>query len=149
MASRKQAEINELLRREISNIILYELGDPRTGMVTITRVEVAGDYRSAKVFITVRGDEKDVRRTLRALAHARGHIQALIADRIKLRWTPVLEFFEDKELVEALRIEKLLDQVNRSRAARADGEQERGGPADPADDPLKDDPESAGSEETS
>ncbi len=73
--------------------------------------------------MTVRGEEADVKQTLAALTHARGHIQALIAKRIKLRWTPVLEFVEDSELTEALRIDRILDQVSRDRveSTHADG----------------------------
>ena len=113
MATRKQKEITELLRREISNIILYELSDPRTGFLTLTRVQLSGDGRSAKVFVTVRGEEAAVQKTLDALQHARGHIQALIAERLKLRWTPVLEFLEDVELNQALRVDRLIDQVRK------------------------------------
>ena len=112
MASRKQKEINELLRRELSRIILYELSDPRLGFTTVTRVRIAGDYRSAKVYVTVRGEDEDKRRTLDALRHARGHMQALIADRIKLRWTPVLEFIQDQEMVDALRVNRILDEMS-------------------------------------
>ena len=111
--NRKQEEISELLRREISSIILHELSDPRMGFVTITRVQIAGDYRSAKVYATVRGSNSDLRRTLGALTHARGHIQGLIADRIKLRHTPVLEFLEDQELLTALRVNRLIDEVRK------------------------------------
>ena len=111
MATRKQKEITELLRRGISNIILYELSDPRTGFLTLTRVQLSGDGRSAKVFVTVRGDEAAVRKSLDALRHARGHIQALIAERLRLRWTPVLEFLEDIELNQALRVERLISQL--------------------------------------
>lgn len=114
-ASRRQKEIAELLRREISHVILRELSDPRRGFVTVTRVCVAGDYRSAKVYVTVRGGETDVRRTMQALVHARGHVQALVGGRLTLRWTPVLEFIEDRELVRALRVDKLLDRVSRER----------------------------------
>ena len=142
MATRKQKEIAELLRREISSIVLHELSDPRTGFVTLTRVQVTGDYRSARVYVTVRGEEADVKKTLAALTHARGHIQALVAKRIKLRWTPVLEFVEDSELTEALRIDRLLDQVSRDRVetTHADG--------DPSEGSVEGDSESARIEET-
>jgi len=111
--TRKQQEISELLRREISSIILYELSDPQVGFVTVTRVKVARDFRSAKVFLMVRGEREDVGRTLGALTHARGRIQALVARRIKLRHTPVLEFVEDAEMTEALRVDRLIDEVTR------------------------------------
>ena len=109
--SRKQQEVTELLRREISRIILYELSDPRMGFITITRLKLGGDYRSAKVFVTVRGSRADVGKTLDALAHARGHIQALVGERLKLRYTPVLEFVKDVELGKALRVDRLIEEL--------------------------------------
>jgi ribosome-binding factor A len=111
MNPRKKRRIEQLLRRELSNIVLYELKDPRTGFVTLTRVELAEDQRSAKVHLTVRGPAEQTERTLAALHHARGYMQGLIADRLKLRWTPVLTFGEDKDIREAMRIEKLIDQT--------------------------------------
>ena len=118
--SRKRREITELLRREISRIILYELADPRMGFVTVTRVELAGDYRSAKVFMTVRGSEGDAGRCFSALWHARGHIQELLGDRLKLRYTPILSFVKDKELGEALRVDRLIGELANQRQERVD-----------------------------
>jgi len=115
--NRKQEEISELLRREISSIVLRELSDPRIKFVTITRVEVAGDYRSAKVYVTVRGPESDLNRTLEALTHAKGHVQGLVAARVKLRYTPVLTFLEDGELLTALRVNRLIDEVSKQNQA--------------------------------
>ena len=113
MATRKQQEIAELLRRQVSNIALYELRDPRVGFVTVTRLELAGDFRSAKVYVMIRGSRADVSKSLGALKHARGRIQGLIGDRLKLRYTPLLEFVEDKELGQALRVDRLIDEVRR------------------------------------
>jgi len=131
LATRKQKETAELLRREISNIILYELSDPRPGFLTLTRLQLAGDYRSAKVFVTVRGSAEEVRHTLEALRHAHGHIQALIAERLTLRYTPVLEFLEDVEMNEALRVNRLIDEVCKPSTAPPP---EQDSPADQAPD---------------
>ncbi|MGD2174959.1 MAG: 30S ribosome-binding factor RbfA [Candidatus Brocadiaceae bacterium] len=113
MNPRKKRRIEELLRRELSNIVLYELKDPRTGFVTITRVELSGDQRSAEVLLTVRGPQEQTSETLAALRHARGYIQGLIGERLVLRYTPVLSFSEDSEVREAMRIEELIDRARR------------------------------------
>ncbi|MHC4591889.1 MAG: ribosome-binding factor A, partial [Planctomycetota bacterium] len=55
MNPRKKRQIEETLRRELSSIILYQMKDPRVGFVTVTRVELSEDQRSAKVLLTVRG----------------------------------------------------------------------------------------------
>jgi ribosome-binding factor A len=111
MITRKQREIQELLRREISTIVLRELSDPRLGFVTVTRVEVTGDYRSAKVYVMVRGSDDEKEGTLDVLTHARCRVQGLIADRIRMRNTPVLTFLEDVEMRQALRVDRLIDEV--------------------------------------
>ncbi len=111
MVTRKQKEIEELLRREISSIIVRDLEDPRIGFVTVTRVRVGGDYRTAKVYLTIRGSAEEREETLDVLTGARGRIQGLVADRIKMRNTPVLTFLEDEEVLEALRVDRLIDEV--------------------------------------
>ncbi len=113
MNPRKKLKIEETLRRELSAIILYELKDPRPGFITITGVQMAEDQRSAKVLLTVRGSEDEIKQTLKVLHHARGYIQSLIGKRVGLRYTPVLEFCEDAEVLKALRLEKLIDEVRR------------------------------------
>jgi ribosome-binding factor A len=87
--------------------------DPRVGFVTVTRVELSEDQRSAKVLLTVRGTPEEAQKTLRALKGARGYMQALIGKRLTLRYTPVLNFKEDKEVLGAMRIEKLIDEARK------------------------------------
>ena len=89
-----------------------------------TRLELSGDLRSAKVYVTVRGSRSDANKSLAALQHARGHIQGLIGSRMKLRHTPLLRFIEDKELGEALRVDRLIDKVMREDAES----EQQGGP---------------------
>jgi len=113
MNPRKKRRIEELLRRELSRIMLYELRDPRAGFVTVTAVELSEDQRSAKVRLTVRGTDEETQQTLEASKHARGFMQKLIGDRLALRYTPVLSFEEDTKLQEALRLEALIDRARR------------------------------------
>ncbi|MFW6044674.1 MAG: 30S ribosome-binding factor RbfA [Planctomycetota bacterium] len=120
MVTRKQKEIEELLRREISSIILRDLEDPRIGFVTVTRVHVGGDYRTAKVYLMIRGDEQEKETTLDVLTNARGRIQGLVANRIEMRNTPVLTFMLDEEMLEALRVDRLIDEVMKEQDEPAD-----------------------------
>ena len=113
MNPRKKRRIEELLRRELSTIVLRELRDPRAGFITITRSELSSDQRSAKVFLTVRGKPVEVDQTFAVLRRARGFMQALIADRLGLRYTPVLSFHEDKEALRAMRVDRLIDKARR------------------------------------
>ena len=111
MHPRKKKRAEEQLRREISTIILRELKDPRAGFVTLTRVKLSEDQRSAKVSLTVRGEENDTVKTLATLKRAHGFIQALIGKRLPLRYTPVLTFEEDKDIRNVMRLEKLISEA--------------------------------------
>ena len=113
MNPRKKRKIEELLRRELSSIVLYELKDPRKGFLTVTEVELSEDQRSAEVGVTVRGTEEEVEEPVEVLNHAHGYIQGLIGDRLRLRYTPVLTFSEDTSVRRAMKIEALIDRARR------------------------------------
>jgi len=121
MPTRKQQEVSELLRREISEIILRQMNDPRMGFVALTRVETSADLRTAQVFVTVRDAEGEPQRTLKALRHARGYIQELIGQRLKLRYTPVLSFTEDTQVSTYRRVTELLDEMRRDKEKEITG----------------------------
>jgi ribosome-binding factor A len=111
MNPRKKKRIEEILRREISGIVLHEMRDPRVAMTTLTRIELAEDQRSAKVFLLIHGEPDEVEGTLATFERARGFVQGLIAKRCGLRWTPVLSFQEDTDLRTELHINALIDQA--------------------------------------
>ncbi len=99
--------INERMRRVLGESI-SELSDPRIGFVTITGVKIARDFRNAKVFVSVLGDEDDKEGTLRALRSAHGLLQRAIARDAKLHHTPQLEFVYDDTTDSAMRLEQIL-----------------------------------------
>ena len=89
------AKVAEALREIVSTVVLFELKDPRVKNVTVLRAEVAPDLRSARVYVSVMGDEKTQSLSLHGLNAARGFIQSKIADRLGTRYTPVLQFVTD------------------------------------------------------
>jgi ribosome-binding factor A len=104
-------KITQVIKREISNIIHDELKDPRLGFVTITRVEMTADLRCAKVFFSVLGKEAERKKTKEALDSASGYIRRLIAQRIRLRFTPEIMFREDRSIEYGIQIETLLNKL--------------------------------------
>ena len=106
-------KVSEALRREIGNIIQYELKDPRLGFVTVTRVELTQDLRYAKVFFSVLGREEEHEKTQEALDSALGFIRRLIAQRIRLRLAPEISFKEDRSIEYSIRIQEALDEVKK------------------------------------
>ncbi|MCA8999576.1 MAG: 30S ribosome-binding factor RbfA [Planctomycetaceae bacterium] len=112
MASRRTAKIAEAVRHVVSNAILFGLRDPRVKNVTVLNVEVAGDLRTAKVYISILGDEKSQRLSLQGLNSARGWIQSKIASELDLRLTPVLTFVLDPGVKKSIEVARLLRELN-------------------------------------
>jgi len=109
----RQDKVSEALRQEISNIIQYELKDPRIGFVTVTQVEITHDLRYAKVFFSVLGKEEEHVKTQEALESALGFIRRLIAQRIRLRFVPEISFKEDRSAEYSVQIQQALDEVKK------------------------------------
>jgi ribosome-binding factor A len=105
--------LGEALREEVATLLEGELGDPRIGLVSVSRVELAEDARSARVFVVVGGSEEEAERTLEGLASAVGFIRHAIADRLHLRRAPELFFQLDRSPVYEARINELLNRVKK------------------------------------
>jgi ribosome-binding factor A len=113
--SRRIEKINQAILESVSSTILFSLRDPRVQNVTVTRVETAPDTRTAKVYVSVMGDEAEQRLCLHGLNSARGFLQRKVADRIETRFTPVLEFVLDQGIKKSIEASRLI------REAQADG----------------------------
>lgn len=109
----RQDRIRQALKKEVSNIIHDELKDPRLGFVTITDIEITQDLRYAKIFFSVLGKDEDYKKTKAALDNAAGFIRKLIAQRIRLRFTPEIIFREDRSAEYSIRIQKALDEIKK------------------------------------
>lgn len=109
--SRRTARIAEAIRETVSTTVLFELRDPRIKNVTVISVEVSPDIRSAKVYVSIMGDEKTQRLALHGLESARGFLQAKVADRIETRYTPILKFVSDPGVKKSIEASRLLREV--------------------------------------
>lgn len=107
-------KVVETLKKEISNIIHYELKDPRLGFITITRVELSQNLRYAKIFFGVLGKEEEYQKSKVALDSALGFIRRLIAQRVKLQFVPEIVFKEDRSSEYSVRIEEVLEEIKNS-----------------------------------
>ena len=103
--------INEELKREISNIINYEVTNSNvTGMVSVTSVKISPDLRFAKVYLSIL-NSRNTKQTLAALKSSSGFIRSRIAAKINLRVTPELVFELDESLEYGARIDTLLNEI--------------------------------------
>ena len=104
-------KLQELIKQEMSKMLLKELKDPRIGFVTVTDVEMTGDLREAKIYVSVMGGEEQVKSSLEGLNSALGFIRREIGHLIRLRFTPEISFALDTSLDYGDHIQKLLLQV--------------------------------------
>jgi ribosome-binding factor A len=109
--SRRLLKAAEAIRGVVSMAILTELRDPRVKNVTVVGVEVLPDMKSAKVFVSVMGTEKEEQLSLAGLQNAAGFLQKKIAERIETRYTPRLTFVLDKGVKNSLEINRILREV--------------------------------------
>ena len=109
--TRRTDRIGNLIRNTLGELMLSKLADPRfdPARTSITRVEVPENLLTAKVYVSVLGDDTDARTALRALRHATGHLQGLMAQRITLRHTPRLEFLLDEKFAKTLETLHMID----------------------------------------
>jgi ribosome-binding factor A len=101
--------INEVMREVIGGAIATELQDPRIGFVTVTAVETSPDLRSARVYVSVLGDEREREATLAGLRSSHGVIQATIAREVRIKRTPTLTFHYDESIERGARVSRLLE----------------------------------------
>ena len=111
MKTHRLARVAEAIREVASQTILFELRDPRVKNVTVTGVEVSSDLRSAKVYVSIMGDERTQRLSMQGLSSARGFLQAKIADRVQTRYTPILHFQLDMGVKRSIEASRLLREV--------------------------------------
>lgn len=111
MATRRVARVSQAILETVSTIALFQLRDPRIKNVSVLRAEVSGDMRSAKVFVAVRGSDRDRALCLQGLDSARGFLQKKVADRIQTRFTPILKFVLEDETTAAAQATRILDEL--------------------------------------
>ena len=108
----KNNRINEDVTRVISEILREDVKDPRISpIVSVTDAIVAPDLKTAKIFISVLGDDQDGCRTMEGIRSSAGYIRHQLAVRLNLRNTPQLEFILDKSIAYGVDMSHKIDQV--------------------------------------
>jgi ribosome-binding factor A len=112
--------VADVIREEISQIVGYELEDPRLATVTVTDVRLSDNRRDAQVFVTIAGDEEDHRKALSALQHAAPYVRKQLSLSLNLPRTPELHFVRDKVEEEGERVDQLLQEIEAEWEERKD-----------------------------
>jgi ribosome-binding factor A len=108
---RRPERVADTLREEISQIVGYELEDPRLTMVTVTDVRLSENLKAAKVYVTVAGDEEEHKQALIALRHAAPYVRKQLGLSLNLPRTPEIHFIRDRVEEEGERVDHLLAKI--------------------------------------
>lgn len=117
--SRRVSRVAELIKREVSQMLIHDIKDDRvgSGMVSVTDVVVSGDLQHAKIFVSVYGSEEAKSETMAGLKSATGYVRSELGQRVRLRRTPEVIFQEDPSIERGTKVLSLLNQLNSDRPA--------------------------------
>ena len=109
--------VADQIQKDLSELIAFELKDPRVGMVTISEVKLTPDYAHAKIYFTMLKDDPDtVKNTLAGLQAAAGYLRNQLGKRLHIHTLPQLHFVHDTSTSRGLALSALIDQANATRA---------------------------------
>ena len=111
MPGRRNERLAEEIREEVAQIVGGGMKDPRLGFVTITRVSLTGDMRTARVLVSVLGGPKERAKSMGILRRASGFVRRELGKRLNVRHTPEILFQQDDGLDNSERVAQLLGEV--------------------------------------
>ena len=106
--------VDEAIRQVLGDAVSGNLKDPRVGFITVTDVRTSADLRHARVYVSVLGDAQQRQASLDGLRSAHGFLQSRVAGELRLKRTPTLEFTYDDTTDRAMRVDALIDEIERS-----------------------------------
>jgi ribosome-binding factor A len=117
--TRRTERIQELIREELSDLIMRDLRDPRLeGLISLTRVEVSPDLSNARIFVSVMSETADPPEAIKALQSASGYLHKELVHRLEMRKVPFLHFRLDSSISEGAAVLAHIDQARREDDAR-------------------------------
>lgn len=120
MGQLRMERVQELMKQEISKIILEDVKDPRIGFVTVTRVHVTNDLRLARVFVSLLGSDEQMADCWRGLNRSLGFIRREVGRRVRLRYTPELSLEIDDSMAYSAHIQELLLGIQREETEKTE-----------------------------
>jgi ribosome-binding factor A len=121
MDPHRAERVSEALREELSEIVEYELSDPRLRSLTVTGVHVTPDLKHAHIQVAAVGGEEQAQEALEVLEHASSYLRRELASRLRLWRIPDLHFQSDEPGGPAARVEQLLERVRKNRKKEPEG----------------------------
>ena len=112
---KRATRVADVIRHEISVLLLNKVRDPKINQVYVSRVEVSDDLKYAKIFFTVLGGKKEIRNAETGLQRAKGFMRSHLAKTLNLRYTPALQFRYDETAEKVEEMEKLFQEIAQER----------------------------------
>lgn len=113
MPNLRHERVRELLKREIGEVIRREFHVNEAGLITVNDVDVAGDLKSAVVFVSIFGNPDQQKRGVQLLNDHRIRIQGFIAKAVVLKFTPTLKFVVDDSIVRGNRVLQIIEEIEK------------------------------------
>ena len=110
--SNRILQVNELIQKELGQIILREIEFPKNTLVTITRVETSSDLNQAKVYVSCLPDNQGDR-MLQVLKRQGYHIQHKLNKKLETKIIPRIKFVKELKTMQAGKIEQILDKIKK------------------------------------
>jgi ribosome-binding factor A len=110
--TRRTDRMGDVVRAELSDLLLRQIHDPRIKLVSVVAVELSPDLRHALVKVSALGDEAQRKEAIDGLQHARGFLRTELSRRLSTRVTPELTFTLDRGAEHSLRISELLEELH-------------------------------------
>jgi ribosome-binding factor A len=107
---KRSQRVSDLLRKEIADIIMYKLKDPRIGFITVTGVDVTDDIKIARIYVSILKDEER-KTTIEILNSAKSFMRSELSKRLRMKFIPSIEFRLDTSIEYGNKIERLLKEA--------------------------------------
>jgi len=122
MEGKRSEKVANLIQKEVSQMLVKSIKDPRIGFVTITRVIVSEDCRFAKIYFSVAGTLAERESSGKGLDSAKGYVRKELGRRLRLRYTPEIVFQFDPSIEYAIHMEELIRNIHQGKEPNEDEE---------------------------
>jgi len=112
---KRSDKVADLIQKEISEMLVRSIKDPRVGFVTITRVSVSDDCRLARVYFSVMGTVAEKERSMKGLDSAKGYVRRELGRRMTLKHVPEIVFKFDPSIEYAIHLGEVFDHLQQER----------------------------------
>jgi len=115
---RRVARVEQEIQKTIAQFLISGFRYPLPGIVTVSRVIMPGDLRSAKVYVSVIGNDADRKKTLELLRDRSHDVQNFIGKELRMRFCPKVTFYQDDTTEHVLKIDRILHDLEQEKRAK-------------------------------